>query len=501
MRLPRRCFVVGLGILSCLQLTSIPVLAHHSTAMYNMATPATVTGVVTSDSRDEPLMRAFVFLDVKDGSGQTVEWEVEMMSLNHLRGYGWVRDTVKPGDVISCTGGSAKSGAPSMSSSVYEAGGRPPDQIVEGVRRMKAVLPLMALCAAGSTIVWAQAPATGQPSRPAAGQDAPKPAPGAVPAGFDGIALREGAGHSGADRAFYRRARVPPAGAVIHAGVAHGKSRQRDDRSRAWACDPARYSPAEAGNHHDLHHDGSRAGRSVAHEVGDGECRRMVPARAAPSAENRSKQVPRTADGKPDLSGVYGAAGGGGARGAGPGAAGSAPAGPVLKAGAEKFRIVRGPDDTGATSNCMPLVPPQSWGVPYQFQILQGAGSVAIFHEYPGTFRIVPTDGGPHAVDPDPSWLGDSVGRWEGDTLVVDTIGFNDKTELQGFRHTESLHMVEKFRRTALDVLQYEVTIEDPNVFEKPYTLTRTFGLRPDLKRIDEFICENNRDYRPLFGK
>jgi hypothetical protein len=223
-----------------------------------------------------------------------------------------------------------------------------------------------------------------------------------------------------------------------------------------------------------------------------------------PSAAKGGKPVPRTADGKTDFSGVYTGLGGGGARGArgaGPGAAASAPAGPVLKAGAEKFRVVRGPDDTGATSNCMPLIPPQSWGVPYQFQILQGASYVAIFHEYPGTFRIIPTDGSPHPVDPDPSWLGDSVGHWEGDTLVVDTIGFNDKTELQGFRHTEGLHMVEKFRRTELDVLQYEVTIEDPNVFEKPYTIARTFGLRPDLKRIDEFICENNRDYRPLFGK
>jgi hypothetical protein len=224
---------------------------------------------------------------------------------------------------------------------------------------------------------------------------------------------------------------------------------------------------------------------------------------AARAATDRNTLVPRAAGGKPDLSGVYSGLGGGGgargARGAGPGAA--APAGPVLKAGAEKFRIVRAPDDTGATSNCMPLVPPQSWGVPYQFQLLQGANYVAIFHEYPGTFRIIPTDGSPHAVDPDPSWLGDSVGHWEGDTLVVDTIGFNDKTELQGFRHTESLHMVEKFRRTELDVLQYEVTIDDPNVFEKPYTIARTFGLRPDLKRIDEFICENNRDYRPLFGK
>jgi hypothetical protein len=213
----------------------------------------------------------------------------------------------------------------------------------------------------------------------------------------------------------------------------------------------------------------------------------------APGAAVAKKPVPRTAQGTPDFSGVYGGGGGGG-RGAG------AAAGPVLKAGAEKYRIQRAPTDTGATANCMPLIPPQSWGVPYQFQILQGASYVAIFHEYPGTFRIIPTDGTPHPTDPDPSWLGNSVGHWEGDTLVVDTIGFNEKTELQGFRHTESLHMVEKFRRADFDTIQYEATIEDPNVFEKPWTITRTFTLRPELKRIDEFICENNRDYRPLFG-
>jgi hypothetical protein len=103
------------GSLWCLSATSVHVIAHHSTAMYNMATPVTVTGVVKRFEWTNP--HAFVFLEVKDDKGQTVEWEVEMMSLNHLRGYGWVRDTVKPGDVISCTGGSAKSGAPSMISS------------------------------------------------------------------------------------------------------------------------------------------------------------------------------------------------------------------------------------------------------------------------------------------------------------------------------------------------------------------------------------------------
>lgn len=114
--LPRRTKVLLLvGSLWCLVPTFAHVLAHHSTAMYNMATPVTVTGVVKKFEWTNP--HAFVFLDVKDDKGQTIVWEVEMMSLNHLRGYGWVRDTLKPGDVISCTGGAAKSGAPSMISS------------------------------------------------------------------------------------------------------------------------------------------------------------------------------------------------------------------------------------------------------------------------------------------------------------------------------------------------------------------------------------------------
>jgi hypothetical protein len=92
-----------------------PAYAHHSTAMYDMNHPVTVSGVVKRFEWTNP--HAFVYLDVKDDKGNVVEWEVEMMSLNHLRGYGWTRDTVKVGDVISCTGGAAKSGAPSMISS------------------------------------------------------------------------------------------------------------------------------------------------------------------------------------------------------------------------------------------------------------------------------------------------------------------------------------------------------------------------------------------------
>jgi len=98
----------------------VPAFAHHSTSMYDMANPVTVTGVVKRFEWTNP--HAFVYLDVKDEKGNTVEWEVEMMSLNHLRGYGWTRSTVKPGEMISCTGGAAKSGAPSMISSYMKLG-------------------------------------------------------------------------------------------------------------------------------------------------------------------------------------------------------------------------------------------------------------------------------------------------------------------------------------------------------------------------------------------
>lgn len=95
-----------------------PTLAHHSTAMYNMAAPTTVTGAVKRFEWTNP--HAFIYLDVKNDKGESEEWEIEMMSLNHLRSYGWIRTTVKPGDKITCTGGAAKSGKPAMLSSLIE---------------------------------------------------------------------------------------------------------------------------------------------------------------------------------------------------------------------------------------------------------------------------------------------------------------------------------------------------------------------------------------------
>jgi hypothetical protein len=223
---------------------------------------------------------------------------------------------------------------------------------------------------------------------------------------------------------------------------------------------------------------------------------------AAAATTEAKREVPRLANGKPDLSGVYSFGGGGGGRGAAPGGGrAAAPAGPELKPGMEKYRVVRGPNDAGALSDCMPIAGPAAYSVPYQFQILQTPSYAVIMHEYPGVFRIVPTNGATHPVDPDPTWMGDAVGHWEGDTLVVDMVGFNTKTELSGFKHSEGLHIVERFSRPDYDTLQYEATLEDPNVFVRPWTVSRTFPLRPDLNKIDEFVCENNKDYSKLFVK
>ena len=216
------------------------------------------------------------------------------------------------------------------------------------------------------------------------------------------------------------------------------------------------------------------------------------------ASETAKKEVARLSNGKPDLSGVYDFTFGGGARG---GARAAAPAGPVLKPGADKYRVVHGPEDAGQYSDCMPLAGPQAFAVPYQFQIVEGLHSVAILFGYPGTFRIIPTDGGAHPVDPDPTWMGDSIGRWDGDTLVIDSVGFNDKTEINGFRHTEALHIVERFSRPDYNTLHYEATLQDPNVFAEPWLVTRTFTLRPDLTKVDEFVCEHNEDYSKYFEK
>jgi len=217
-----------------------------------------------------------------------------------------------------------------------------------------------------------------------------------------------------------------------------------------------------------------------------------TPVKTSSATTDTFKADARMPDGKPDLSGVYNFAG---VRGAEP---------PALKPGAEKFRIVRGPNDVRGTTtlgtDCKPLGVPQSFVTPYPFQIAQTPKLLVMIFEYPNAIRMIPTDGRPHPVDPDPTWMGNSVGHWEGDVLVVDTIGFNDKTEVSGFMHTQDLHVIERYKRLENGSLQYDVTVEDPNVFASPWVMpARTFALRPELEWVEEFVCESNVDYNKLF--
>jgi len=108
-------------------------------------------------------------------------------------------------------------------------------------------------------------------------------------------------------------------------------------------------------------------------------------------------------------------------------------------------------------------------------QIVQSPGQVVFLYATGegNYFRVIPTDGRAHRTDLDPSYMGDSVGHWEGDTLVVDVIGFNDETWLtasRGYFHSEAMHVIERYTREG-NTLHYQATVEDPNVFTRPWTM------------------------------
>lgn len=217
-----------------------------------------------------------------------------------------------------------------------------------------------------------------------------------------------------------------------------------------------------------------------------------APAESAPATEESlaNKPVPRTPDGHPDLNGIY-----------------IAPYHSIrvvddikLKPGAEKYHV--GPEYTFSLGeHCLPRGVPDVIGEPYPIQIVQNATEVVILYEAGEYYRVIPTDGRGHPKDLDPTWMGNSVGYWDGDTLVVDAIGFNDKVSVGDYRHTTAYHVVERFQRTSYDTLKYSATIDDPNVFAAPWTEVGTFTLHPEWY-LQEYICdENNHDYQKLFDQ
>ena len=113
------------------------------------------------------------------------------------------------------------------------------------------------------------------------------------------------------------------------------------------------------------------------------------------------------------------------------------------------------------------------------------------------SYRQIFMDGRRHPTDPDPTWYGHSTGRWEKDTLVIDTVGFNDKFWLDrgGTPHTEQLHTVERWTRVNMGTLVNEITIDDPGAFSRPFTITFTARLSNPGDDLREYICQENNQY------
>jgi hypothetical protein len=139
---------------------------------------------------------------------------------------------------------------------------------------------------------------------------------------------------------------------------------------------------------------------------------------------------------------------------------------------------------------CLPPGVPRIYFHPFPLQIAQLPGQVVLMFEYDHTVRHVFTDGRKHPEDAEPTWLGHSIGRWEGETLIVDTVGFKDMTWLDrlGRPHSDQLHVIEKFKRSAADNLQIEVTIDDPKAYTQPFAVSFNMRLQPKWD-IAEMYC------------
>jgi hypothetical protein len=241
-------------------------------------------------------------------------------------------------------------------------------------------------------------------------------------------------------------------------------------------------------------------------------------AQTAGAQASAKSSVPRASDGKPDLTGVWQA--GSTARGnwedansgLGIGGTGKNPNAPAVLSASDRpsnaerapyqpwaaQKVLesyksRGVDDPAA--RCLPPgIPRTSTLGLYPTQIVQTPKQIVFLYEYMHESRVVPIDA-KHREDLGPTYMGDAVGHWEGDTLVLDVTNFNDKTWLVGTGtfHSEALHVVERYTRIDKDQINYDITMEDPKVLTKPWVMHTNLMLREGTQ-LDEYVCaENNQ--------
>ena len=198
--------------------------------------------------------------------------------------------------------------------------------------------------------------------------------------------------------------------------------------------------------------------------------------------------APRTADGKPDLSGVW------------IGNDDPNPEEPSMLpwAAARSKKWVEDNFRESPSGFCLPSGPLITG--PVLFKIVQTPTLILTITEDVIQIRQAFLDGREHPKDLDPTWMGNSIGHWEGDTLVVDTVGMNNKSWLNIYPHTEQLHLIEHYRRPDYRHLQMEITIEDPGTFTEPWTIHTVWNLAPG-EEIGEYVCENNRDAQHLSAR
>jgi hypothetical protein len=149
--------------------------------------------------------------------------------------------------------------------------------------------------------------------------------------------------------------------------------------------------------------------------------------------------------------------------------------------------------DDPVLRTCLPPGTPRIYLQPFPLQFVQTSKEVIILYEYDHTVRHIFTDGRPHPADITPTYMGHSIGKWDGDTLVVDTAGFNEKTWLDrdGHQHSDQLHVVERFLRVDRDNLQVDITMEDPKALVKPWITQLHFQLKSEWD-IMELACTDN---------